>query len=552
MNQPGISPTSPSKEVIAKKDEALLAELGYKQEFKRAFTPLEKRPALGIIPINDEHKVFGVSFSIIGLLPSIASVLFYALPNGGASAMVWGWAVGSLFILTVGLSMAELGSAAPTSGGLYYWAHSLSSPRWRNLLSWIVGYANTVGSIASLASIDWGCAVQVAAAATIGSGQTFVATNAQLVGIYMAILLSHAIVCCLGTAVLARLQSVYVVINILLCIVVIVVLPAATPKEYINSASYALGNFTNLNGWPDGYAFILSLVAPLWTICSFDSAVHISEEASNAATAVPWAIVNSITISSILGMAINIALAFCMGTDIEYLLDSPIGQPMAQIFFDSFGEKATLALWSFVVIAQYMMGSSMLLAASRQTFAFARDGALPLSNILYRMNSFTGTPVNTVWFVVLMAALLGLLAFAGPAAINAIFTMSITALYVAYTIPIFARFAFDNDFKPGPFNLGFFSLPIGITAIAVMSFMIVVFSFPSTPTTDAANMNYSVVLGGVLLLSLAWYYFPVYGGVHWFTGPVPNIDVDRTDETRHEESTSVEKKTEGAVSVVRV
>ncbi|KAI5988507.1 amino acid/polyamine transporter I [Pisolithus marmoratus] len=538
MNQPRISPTSLSKEVIAKKDEALLAELGYKQEFKRAFTPLE---------------VFGVSFSIIGLLPSIASVLFYALPNGGTSSMVWGWAVGSLFILTVGLSMAELGSAAPTSGGLYYWAHSLSSPRWRNLLSWIVGYANTVGSIASLASIDWGCAVQVAAAATIGSGQTFVATNAQLVGIYMAILLSHAIVCCLGTAVLARLQSVYVVINILLCIVVIIVLPAATPKEYTNDASYALGNFTNLNGWPDGYAFILSLVAPLWTICSFDSAVHISEEASNAATAVPWAIVNSITISSILGMAINIALAFCMGTDIEYLIDSPIGQPMAQVFFDSFGEKATLALWSFVVIAQYMMGSSMLLAASRQTFAFARDGALPLSNILYRMNSFTGTPVNTVWFVVLMAALLGLLAFAGPAAINAIFTMSITALYVAYTIPIFARFAFDNDFKPGPFNLGFFSLPIGITAIAVMSFMIIVFSFPTTPTTDAANMNYSVVvLGGVLLLSLAWYYFPVYGGVHWFTGPVPNIDVDRVDETRHEDSTCVEKKAEGAVSVVRV
>jgi hypothetical protein len=24
-------------------------------------------------------------------------------------------------------------------------------------------------------------------------------------------------------------------------------------------------------------------------------------------------------------------------------------------------------------------------------------------------------------------------------------------------------------------------------------------------------------------LSIVWYYFPVYGGVHWFTGPVPNI-----------------------------
>lgn len=36
-------------------------------------------------------------------------------------------------------------------------------------------------------------------------------------------------------------------------------------------------------------------------IGSFDSSVHISEEASNAATAVPWAIVNAIGIAGVLG-----------------------------------------------------------------------------------------------------------------------------------------------------------------------------------------------------------------------------------------------------------
>ena len=84
-------------------DEALLATLGYKQEFRREFAPLE---------------VFGIVFSIIGLLPSIASVLVYALPNGGPVAMVWGWAVASLGVLFIGFSMAELASAAPTSGGV--------------------------------------------------------------------------------------------------------------------------------------------------------------------------------------------------------------------------------------------------------------------------------------------------------------------------------------------------------------------------------------------------------------------------------------------------
>ena len=75
------------------------------------------------------------------------------------------------------------------------------------------------------------------------------------------------------------------------------------------------------------------------------------------------------------------------------------------------------------------------------------------------MNSFTGTPVNTVWFVAATAIPLGLLALAGAQAIDAIFALSVSGLYVAYAIPIAARFIFKNNFKPGPFNLGIFVSP---------------------------------------------------------------------------------------------
>jgi len=251
--------------------------------------------------------------------------------------------------------------------------------------------------------------------------------------------------------------------------------------------------------------------------------VHISEEASNAATAVPWAIVGAISIAGVLGLAINMSLAFCMGTDLEALFDT--AQPMAAIFNNSFGHKGTLTLWSFVVLVQYMMGSSMLLAASRQTYAFSRDGALPFSFWLYRMNGYTKTPVNTVVFVAFLALLCGLLAFAGTTAINAIFAISVTAVYVEYAIPISARWLGDNNFKPGPFSLGLMSLPVSIIAVVFMLFLGIVFLFPTTPQTDVPDMNYTVVvLGGVLILSLVWYYFPKYGGVHWFTGPISNID----------------------------
>ncbi|KAJ8077629.1 hypothetical protein PM082_002062 [Marasmius tenuissimus] len=501
------------EELVRQADEELLASLGYKQEFKRAFSPLE---------------VFGVAFSIQGLLPSIASVLGFAIPNGGGPAMVWGWAVGSILTLFGALAMAEIASSAPTSGGLYYWTYSLSSTKWRNLLCWIVGYANTTSGIASIASINWACAQQIAAAAYIGSNGTFVATIPQIFGIYAALLIVHMAVCSLGTSALARLQTVYIVLNVMLCLGIIIALPVATPSEFKNDVDFALFKFVNLSGWPDGFAFILSFLAPIWTISGLDSSVHLSEEATNAATAIPWSIVSSVTIGGILGTAINVVVAFCMGSDLDTLAQSD--QPMVLIFMDAFGMKGTLAVWAVSIVVQFMMGSSSLLATSRQIFAFSRDKALPLSSWLYTINGYTKSPVNTVIFASILTLVLGTLAFASTSAIDAVFSISSTAAYIAFSIPILARVIGNGSFKPGPFTLGIFGPPIAIIAVASMILMGVVFLFPATPTTDITEMNYSVVvLGGVMVLSLGWYYLPVYGGVHWFTGPVTTIEPPTPD-----------------------
>ncbi|KAG9118924.1 GABA-specific high-affinity permease [Ceratobasidium sp. 392] len=455
------NPSDTRRDQIALADEELLASLGYKQEFRRAFTPFE---------------VFGIAFSIIALLPSIASSLVYALPYGGPVSMVWGWLIASVFILFTGLAMAELASAAPTSGGLYFWTWTFSSPRYKKILSWIVGYANTLGSIACIASIDWGCAVQVMAAATIGSSGNYVATTGQTYAVYLAILFTHAIVCSLATEALARLQTVYVVLNLALFLGVLIALPAATPSEFMNSASYALGDFTNLSAYPAGFAFFLSWLAP--------------------------------------------------------------------IFFNSFGQKATLGIWSIVVITQWGMGSSIVLSSSRQVFAFSRDGAMPFSGWLYKMNSFTKTPVN-----MLIAALMGLLAFAGDAAIGAVFAISVLGLYIAYTIPIAARFIFKgHNYKPGPFDLGAFGLPVAIIAVAFMTFTNIVFLFPADLAPAVADMNYAVVVTGAVFIGcLIWYWFPKYGGVHWFKGPIATVEVlDQPNNTgTPDEQASINKGVKG-------
>ncbi|KAI5985060.1 hypothetical protein EDD15DRAFT_2200834 [Pisolithus albus] len=55
-----------------------------------------------------------------------------------------------------------------------------------------------------------------------------------------------------------------------------------------------------------------------------------------------------------------------------------------------------------------------LLAAARQTFAFAPDRGLPLLSFLYRLTIFTGRLIDAVWIVILREILLSLLAFVCP------------------------------------------------------------------------------------------------------------------------------------------
>ncbi|KAF5349324.1 hypothetical protein D9758_011797 [Tetrapyrgos nigripes] len=491
---------------VWKDDQDVLAHLGYKQEMKRNFSRWE---------------LFGLSFSIVGVVQSIAAVLLYSIPYGGPVGMIWGWFTCCILLIFVGMAMAELGSSAPTAGGLYYWTFKFSSPRYRRLLSWLIGYINTAAYCAGVASVDWGCATQIMAVVTIGSNGSFVPTNAQTYGLYCALLLSHAIMASLATKIIAKLQWLYVSLNIGLFLAVIIALPVSAPEQLVNKASYAFGHFENVFWRLRGQS-----------VAGFDTSVHISEEAKNATRAVPFAIMCATVLSSILGWVVNIVVAFNMGNDLESVIENPIGQPMATIFANTVGRTGTVVIWAFIVVTLYFTAMDYLMAGSRQIFAFSRDNGLPFSRILYNINPRTRTPIHAVFFCAFISALLGLISFAGPVAITAVFTTSVVGQYIGFVTPIIARFIGGTRFVHGPFNLGFLSAPVAFIASTYMIFMIIVFLFPAAPLPASESMNYTVVVvGGTILLSLGYYFFPRYGGMYWFTGPVHIITIDRVKGT---------------------
>ncbi|APA06569.1 hypothetical protein SS1G_12719 [Sclerotinia sclerotiorum 1980 UF-70] len=86
-------------------DDELLASLGYRAELKREFS---------------YTTVFGQSFGSMGIAPAIAESMVFSLGSAGSVGMVWTYLVGCLLLIPVALSLGELGSSMPTSGGLYY------------------------------------------------------------------------------------------------------------------------------------------------------------------------------------------------------------------------------------------------------------------------------------------------------------------------------------------------------------------------------------------------------------------------------------------------
>jgi amino acid transporter len=90
----------------------------------------------------------------------------YGLNVGGPAVMVWGWVVVSFFTFFVAMSMSEVVSAVPTSGGPYDWAARISRPEnsayvahvsldripadaiGSSFAAWVTGWFNFLGQVA--------------------------------------------------------------------------------------------------------------------------------------------------------------------------------------------------------------------------------------------------------------------------------------------------------------------------------------------------------------------------------------------------------------------
>lgn len=471
------APSAPPRPDDAADAEAL-RKLGYRQELLRGM---------------GKFSNFAVSFSVISILTGAVTLYGHGLRFGGPRVMGLGWPLVATMTLLVALSLAELASAFPTAGALYHWASGLGGPGWGYATAWF----NLLGQVAVTAGVDYGLAEFVVSLTGLP------ATRASTVGIYAAVLLSHALLNHVGVRVVAfanRLSAAYHVLGVLVLLGLLAAFAPLRPVSFLFHAA-------TFEPHPYWYGFLIGLLQAQWTFTGYDASAHSAEETHDPSRNAPDGIVLSVALSAVVGYGL-LAIVTLAIRDLPAVAAAE--NPFLAILQTALGPRLGSALTWMAVGAMWFCGLASITSNSRMLWAFARDGGVPASSFVARVSPIFKTPHVAIWVCAAGALAVALYAQAYAAMV----ALSTVALYASYGLPILAGVwaRRQNRWKQlGPRNLGRYGVPAAYAALTWVAFILVLFVLP--PNT-LAGWTFA---GATVALSVAWW----LGARRRFKGPPP-------------------------------
>ncbi|WP_029111201.1 amino acid permease [Mycobacterium sp. URHD0025] len=507
-------------------DEQHLAKLGYVQELQRSWSGFSN---------------FAISFSIISILAGCFTSFGLGWNNGGPAAIAWGWPILSVFILIIGFCLAELVSAYPTSGGIYWWASKLGGPK----AGFYTGWLNLIGLIAILASVSYGSATFLDL--TLGTfSETWLAgySLTRVFIMFLIILAASAVINIFSSHLLAVINNVSVWWHVAGATAVIAILWLLPDQHASVSDVFAktINNSGIFSGSTNGWGFLLfvlpiSAILTQYTITGYDASAHLSEETKSAANAAAKGIWQSIFYSAIGGWILLLSFLFAVQNSDEV---SANGGAVATIFTQALTSKWAGVVLLIATAGQLFCTTACQTSASRMLFAFSRDRAVPGHQLWSKVNA-TRVPANAVMITAVIAAIITLPAIVpvkipvngvevpSPVAFYAVVSIGVVGLYLCFAVPIYYRWKAGGSFEQGRWNVGNrykWMAPVAIIEIIVTS---IIAMFPTSlggmpwdPSFQWKFVNYTPLLvGGVLVLLFVYWHVSVK---HWFTGPIKQVD----------------------------
>jgi amino acid transporter len=450
-------------------DEEYLASLGYGQQLFREMGGFSN---------------FAISFSIISILTGAVLLYGYGLKFAGPLANSVGWPLVSIFTLAVAASMAEIASAYPTAGGLYFWSSRLGGHGW----GWTTAWLNMIGQVTITAGVNIAAAIYLIGATTHLLGMPAdTGTNWYFqVAIMVVITIPQVLINVYGIRVTALLSDISVWWHI--AGGAVIVLALAFAGRHHNTLAFLFSfrptGAAEVAKWygvaPAALLFVLSLLQAQWTYTGYDASAHVAEETKMARLNSAWGIFLSVAVSAVVGYVMLMVLTWCIPNgDVAATVADPY--PVLYIVAKNLTPLLTNVIAILIGGAMWLCGLASVTSMGRMWYAFARDDGMPGSSLLKRVSGKHRTPA---WAIVI-TSILSVLVCLYAAAFNVVTSISTIALYLAYVIPIFLNFRNRLTGRGqwmtravAPWSLGRFAPVINAIAIVWVALITVIFMLP--------------------------------------------------------------------------
>jgi len=382
----------------------------------------------------------------------------------------------------------------------------------------------------------------------MGSDFTYTPTAKQTVGVMAALTILCGLVNSLPTYWMEKMTKSYVIFHVLVLVTCSIALLAKTKPRHDGDFVFVFHDEDAISGWtPPGFSFLFGFLSVSWTMTDYDATAHITEEINEPEIKAPWAISLAMAFTYIAGWLFNIVLGYCLG-DVESVLNSPMEQPVAQIFYNSLGKGGGIFYTVCALIILQFVCFTATQALARTFFAFSRDRLIPLSKIWTIVDKRTGTPLYAVWISVFWCITINLIALGSYTAILGIFNVTAIALDWSYVIPIMCKLIF-NKFEPGPWHMGRYSTAVNAWACIWTLFVSIVFILPTYRPVTADTMNYAIAYLAAIFVAALTYWFAV--GKKWYVGPLVEAEVVEDGAPVKEKSGDSDGGSNGAQDVPR-
>lgn len=321
-------------------------------------------------------RILGVGFGLAVIIGNTIGAGILRTPGevAGHLPTTWFflsvWIVGGLYALLGAISIAELGTMLPKSGGQYVFAQHTFG----DYVGFVVGWSDWISTCGTSAAISVVIAEYLGVLFPLLAGRT--------VAIALAIVVAFAVLQWRGVRWGSHVQNVTSLLKALAFIALVVACFALGG----NSVAPAPGESATAPASESLFlAFILALQAVIYTYDGWTGVIYFSEEVRDPARDVPRALFGGVLAIIAIYMLVNLALLYVLPIPAFAGADLAVGSAATAIF----GQYGDTVIRALTILSMLSAINACQLMASRVIFAMSRDGLV--SSRIVRVNQ-GGTP----------------------------------------------------------------------------------------------------------------------------------------------------------------